>query len=154
MADKSRLEKANKLVETCLQVVVNHIVEVMEEKEHVFLSFDHLVNILSRQQFRQSYSPAVQATFVVDWLAADWPARFDTLSQLVEHGNKEDIVGGLLEAGIDTKGLLENCGVEDRPQKKMKMSESGHNTSDPIILVFESGSYDIMYYDIVNNRWK
>ena len=63
-------------------------------------------------------------------------------------------MGGLLEAGIDTKGLLENCGVEDRPQKKMKMSESRHNTSDPIILVFESGSYDIMYYDIVNNRWK
>jgi len=151
VADKSRLATANKLVKSCLQLIVDHLVEVMEEKEHLFLSTEHLLDVLSRRQFRQNYSREVQARFVQDWLTADWPARSGTLPQLVVHVNEEDVVRGLADAGLAMKGCLE---CADRPQKKMKsMTESCHTTSDPIILMFESGSYDILYYDVVNNTW-
>ena len=64
VADKSGLDNAKKLAEVALQFITNHVEEVMEEKEHVFLGKDHLLKIMDSREFKLRYDDELKIILV------------------------------------------------------------------------------------------
>jgi len=154
VADKSRLGSAKKLAEVALQFITSHIEEVMEEKEHVFLAKDHLIKIMDSREFKLRYNDELRIILVTEWMKADWPARRDSfweLSSFVDKTEKVEMIKQLIGFELDAETEEGNP-----PQKKIRLKSEAldqHDVEDRIILVFEAGSYDIHYFDIINSTW-
>jgi len=152
VADKSRLESAKKLAEVALQFITSHVEEVMEEKEHVFLAKDHLIKIMDSREFKLRYNDELRITLVTEWMKADWPARKDSLWELCSFVDKTEKVEMIKEL----VGFELGAETVNPPQKKIRLKSEAldqHDVEDRIILVFEAGSYDIHYFDIINSTW-
>jgi len=148
VAEKSRLDNAKKLAEVALEFITCHVEEVMEEREHVFLSKQHLVRILDSREFKLRYNEDVKIRLVIDWTQADLSARKDSSWELASYVNNLE----KLDCFRDILGYQDT----NPPLKKIKLKTEAlgeHDVEDPIILLFEAGSYDVQYFDVVNSSW-